>query len=242
MTKVIAHRGFSGKYPENTLIAFRKAIELKVNEIEFDVKLTKDKQLIIIHDETVDRTTNGKGKVSEMTLEEIKKLNAGKKFNKNFLNEKIPTFEETLENIPEEVELNIHAQSQPIVTKKIVSALLNYKRIKTCYMAIDSTQISLAREICPEVRLCNMKCQSNSEEYIEETKKWKCERLQFYTLAYKVTKELIKKTHSYGIFVNVFYADTEKEMKKYIEYEADAILTNYPDLLISIRNNYEEKK
>ena len=74
--KNFAHRGFSGKYPENTILAFQKALEEGVDGIELDVQLTKDGELVIIHDESVDRTTDGKGLVVSYTLEELKKLDA----------------------------------------------------------------------------------------------------------------------------------------------------------------------
>ena len=74
MTKNFAHRGFSGKYPENTMLAFRKAIELGVDGIELDVHLTKDGQLVIIHDETTNRTCGVSGQVGKMTLEELRGL------------------------------------------------------------------------------------------------------------------------------------------------------------------------
>ena len=75
--RVVAHRGFSGIYPENTEIAFRRALELGVDTIEFDLRLTYDNHLVAIHDPTVDRTSDGSGAVSELTLEEIKALDAG---------------------------------------------------------------------------------------------------------------------------------------------------------------------
>ena len=71
MTKNFAHRGFSGKYPENTLLAFEKAIEAGAEGMEFDVQLTKDGELVIIHDETIDRTSNGSGRVKDFTYEEL---------------------------------------------------------------------------------------------------------------------------------------------------------------------------
>ena len=74
MSKVFAHRGFSGRYPENTMLAFEKAVELGVDGIELDVHLSKDGELVIIHDEKVDRTCNGTGKVKDMTLAELKEL------------------------------------------------------------------------------------------------------------------------------------------------------------------------
>ena len=88
----IAHRGASFYEPENTLRAFKRAMEMGCDGIELDVRKSKDGKIVVIHDETVDRTTNGKGRVSEMTLEELKKLDAGK-------GEKIPLLEEVLQQV-----------------------------------------------------------------------------------------------------------------------------------------------
>ena len=99
-TKVIAHRGFSGIAPENTLAAFQKAIDSQFEYYELDVHKTKDDSLVVIHDATVDRTSsNGmKGKVSEMTYQELSKVRVGysNKFGNEFKNEKIPTLREAL--------------------------------------------------------------------------------------------------------------------------------------------------
>ena len=73
----IAHRGFSSRYPENTLLSFHKALELGVTNVELDLQLTFDGHLIVMHDLTVDRTTNGSGTVSDLTLNEIRELDAG---------------------------------------------------------------------------------------------------------------------------------------------------------------------
>ncbi len=248
MVKVIAHRGFSGKFPENTVLAFQKAVELNVDEIEFDVKITKDNKLVLLHDETVDRTTNGKGKVSEMNLREIKELDAGSWFNPEYKGTTIPTFEEALKNIPEAVELNIHALADSQVTEQIIFYLNKYKRVKSAYIAIDASQIPLARKLCPEIRLCNMHRQTSPNKYIigtpylEETRRLNCPILQFSTPAHEVTEDLIKKAHSYHLFVNVFYADRKEEMEKLIKYKTDAILTNYPDILISVKRRQDRNE
>ena len=84
-----------------------------------------------------------------------------------------------------------------------------------------------------------MRYQSDPEEYVEETRKLKCPILQFFSPSYKVTKELVDRAHSYGIYVNVFFADTEEEMKRLIEIKTDAILTNRPDLLIKLQDNMQ---
>ncbi len=90
MVTVIAHRGWSGKFPENTLLAFREAIRLGVPAVEFDVRTTSDGRAVVIHDTVVDRTTNGHGAVKDLTFAQIRQLNAGKE-------ERIPTLEEVLD-------------------------------------------------------------------------------------------------------------------------------------------------
>lgn len=96
MTVIIAHRGSAGTHPENTLPAFMEAVRSGADGIELDVHLTADQQLVVIHDESVDRTTDGKGLVRELTLEQIKKLDAGSWFDKKYQATKISTLQEVL--------------------------------------------------------------------------------------------------------------------------------------------------
>ena len=91
---VAAHRGWSEKYPENTMLAFRAAAELGVDQIELDVRCTADGELVVIHDATVDRTTNGHGAVADMTLSELRALDAGSWKGEEFAGANIPTLDE----------------------------------------------------------------------------------------------------------------------------------------------------
>ena len=100
--KVLGHRGCAGLEPENTILAFKRAIDLGVDLIEFDVRMTKDKKLIVIHDEKLDRTTNGIGFVKDFNFAEIRKFDAGK-------GEKIPSLEETI---------NFLKNKKPIIVMK----------------------------------------------------------------------------------------------------------------------------
>jgi glycerophosphoryl diester phosphodiesterase len=94
---LIAHRGASGHAPENTMAAFRKAVALGVNFIETDLQLTRDTRLVAIHDDTVNRTTNGHGVVHDLSLDELRKLDAGSWFGSEFTGERIPILEEILQ-------------------------------------------------------------------------------------------------------------------------------------------------
>ena len=94
--KILAHRGYSANYPENTMIAFQEAAKMAIWGVEFDVHLTKDNQLVVIHDESIDRTSTGKGYVKDMTLEELRAFDYGSWFAPEFAGQTIPTLAETL--------------------------------------------------------------------------------------------------------------------------------------------------
>ncbi len=120
---VAAHRGWCDKYPENTLEAFRAANDLGVDQIEIDVRVTKDNHLVIIHDTTVDRTTNGTGLVRDLTLAELKKLDAGSYKGAEFAGCRIPTFVEFMEYIchNETITLDIELKEYPDVVGEALS-------------------------------------------------------------------------------------------------------------------------
>lgn len=113
---VAAHRGWSAAYPENTLEAFQKALELGVDQLEFDVRITKDAELVVIHDATVDRTTDGTGKVRDLTLAQLKQLDAGVKKAPAFAGARIPTLRELLELVRNHptVTLDVELKEYPV--------------------------------------------------------------------------------------------------------------------------------
>lgn len=120
---VAAHRGWSELYPENTMLAFRKALEIGVDQIETDIRVTSDGELVCIHDDSVDRTTNGKGKVREKTLAEIRELDAGIRKSEEFKGEKIPTFIEFMELVKDHptITLDIELKEYPVGDREAIS-------------------------------------------------------------------------------------------------------------------------
>ncbi|GIW23545.1 MAG: hypothetical protein KatS3mg068_2552 [Candidatus Sericytochromatia bacterium] len=131
-TLIIAHRGFSGRYPENTLIAIEEAIRFS-DMIEIDVQLSKDNIPVVFHDSNLKRTTNVAGKLNQRTLQELKELDAGSWFSINFRNEKIPTLEEVLKIIKDRILLNIEIKKSSvfkensIIEEKILELIKKYK-------------------------------------------------------------------------------------------------------------------
>ncbi len=107
---IIAHRGFKQKYPENTLVAFQAAMDAGVEMIELDVTLSRDRKLIVIHDATLDRTTNGHGSVHDYMLEELKQLDAGSWFHPEFAGLRLPELCEVLELVDGRVITNIETK------------------------------------------------------------------------------------------------------------------------------------
>jgi glycerophosphoryl diester phosphodiesterase len=109
---IVAHRGFSSRYPENTMAAFRAAIDSDAHMIELDVNLSKDRQLVVIHDETVDRTTNGSGRVSALTGQQLGRLDAGSWFDPIFKLETIPTLDQVLAAVKGHLLVNIEIKPE----------------------------------------------------------------------------------------------------------------------------------
>ena len=108
--RVAAHRGNSKYYPENTLIGFRSALELPIDQLEIDLHMCKDGHIVMMHDHTVDRTTNGTGRVRDLTLEELKELDAGSWKGEQFAGTQIPTFIEFLEMLRDYPEMTVNVE------------------------------------------------------------------------------------------------------------------------------------
>ncbi|WP_281532188.1 glycerophosphodiester phosphodiesterase [Anaerocolumna aminovalerica] len=142
---VVGHRGVKAFYPENTMLSFRKAIELGVDGLEMDINMTKDGHLVVIHDNTVDRTTNGTGKVADFNMSEIKELDAGSHFSPEYAGERIPAFEEFLELVKnKKLLLNVEIKDyRTCVIDKTIKILEEYKLtdtyVITCFDANVTT-------------------------------------------------------------------------------------------------------
>lgn len=164
-----AHRGASVSHPENTLAAFHEAIRLGAHMIEFDVALTSDGQLVLMHDATIDRTTNGTGPVSAHTLEQLQALDVGSWKDESFAGEQIPTLQEALEIMPVNVWLNVHLKGDTRLAEETTRAIVANKRLNQAFLACGTQAADAARAIEPQILICNMDRQGNSREYAERT-------------------------------------------------------------------------
>lgn len=236
--KVVAHRGFSGRYPENTSVAFEEALKLHVDMIEFDIHLSRDNALIIVHDSTVDRTSDGAGNVRDLTLAEIKKLDAGSWMDQRFAGLRFLTLDETLEIIGGRTRMNVHIKAydhdREILTPLVVKRLEQFDIRSECFIASDDVTIKLAKTIQPEMSICNLST-APKETYIDRSRALGCMILQPGNAM--VDESLVTEAHTHGLEVNPFYADDEAEMKRLISCGVDGILTNYPDRLYEVIGN-----
>jgi len=221
-----AHRGAKETHPENTIPAFRAAINAGAQMIEFDVWLTKDNQMVVIHDPTVDRTTNGTGKVSDLTLEEIKKLDAGSRKSPDFAGEKIPTLEEVLAVMPYNIWLNVHIKGEGELPCMVARLIKQQGRLHQAFMACNATAARQAREAVPGIMICNMERQNSTEEYAEGTIQMKADFIQLLKTGQPYTSEQIKKLKANGIKINYYKADSPEEIKELLNNGIDFPLVN----------------
>jgi len=152
---ILGHRGASAHAPENTMAAFQHAIDCGADGIEFDVKLTRDKEIIIIHDLTVNRTTNGKGKVKELTLEKIRELDAGSHFSEKFRGEKIPLLKDVLVKMPPSFIINIELTNYNSMfdglAKKTANLVKDLGKAKqVVFSSFNPLNLILTKRILPE--------------------------------------------------------------------------------------------
>ncbi len=163
-----AHRGGMATHPENTLPAFREALRLGAHMIEFDLRLTRDGVVALMHDAKVDRTTDGEGRFSDRTLAELRRLDAGARKDLRFAGTRIPTFEETLSIMPPNVWLNCHLRADDAdLAAAAARAVAKAGRLHQAFLASPVAAAEAARSAVPEIMLCYMGRQANTVDYID---------------------------------------------------------------------------
>ncbi|MBC7320341.1 glycerophosphodiester phosphodiesterase [bacterium] len=226
---VIAHRGASAYAPENTFPAFELALKMGSCGIETDIHCTKDNIPVLIHDATVDRTTNGSGRVNDLTLEEIKKLDAGSWFSPEFAGTQVPTLEEFLKAFGGKTHLVLEIKDEKATEK-------TFTLVKDLGLLDDSTFISfnikVLREIIKLEPNANVGFLTNyvDEELIKMVKDSNIKQICPY--APPLTDSTVEMIRSYGLDIRVWGVDTEDVMGKMIDLGIYTMTVNFPDKLI----------
>ena len=232
--EVMAHRGDSGNAPENTLAAFRQAIEMGADWIELDVRLTKDDVLVVMHDRTVDRTTSGKGAVADMTYAEIRALDAGSWFGAAFKGERVPSLQEALELNAQHTRWNIEIKATSNTTwnpaQKVLEQVYHAGIADRCLISsfdeeallqVHTLDSSIATAIIGSGRALLDKAAVTFARMINPNKKG-------------TDASLVTEAHQRGLMVNVWPLDDPEEMRRYIDMGVDSITTNFPARLVKV--------
>ena len=247
---VCAHRGNDGTMPENTTLAWANAVKLGAEMVEMDVHRCKTGELVIMHDRTVDRTTNGKGKVSELTFAEIRALDAGYRKGKpmaGFSGVKVPTFDEAIESIPKDAKVWINCHCADNTAVEVARIIKAKGRLGQAFIAASLGAIAKAREEVPEILACNMSRPYRgidayrkpwppelSTRYALETVTNKC---QFIQLLAPCSPNDVKLMHDAGVKISYFHCEDARKVKSLAELGVDFILT---DNLRAIQAEFRE--
>jgi len=226
--RICAHRGFSTVAPENSMPAFASAIALGAEEIEFDLWRTADGKIVSCHDDTLDRVSNGSGKIYEKTYDEIKDLDFGFKFSEKFAGLKIPTFEEILKQFGGRVIMNIHIKDTKYPESyfdELVALLDKYDCRRHAYFMIsEDYSLKLMKEKYPDVKTCCGEDFGKLWQIVDRAIEQKCDKVQLFKPYFN--QEMIDKAHAHGIKCNVFWSDDPEEAQKFLDMGIDCILTN----------------
>ena len=232
---IIAHRGASGHAPENTLAAFERAVALGAGFIETDLHLTRDARFVAIHDPTLERTTNGKGNVRDSSLAEIRKLDAGLWFDREFMGQKVPTLEEIVEfgakhDVIFYLELKYEAAWG--MHHSLVGALQKSGgAARSIIISSSEPTLTALRQVDPSAMMGLIFDEANQDHTkagIELGVRQLCPQ---YSL---VTNEMVEQAHALDLQVATWTVDDAATMRAMIAAKVDGIMTNFPDRLQAV--------
>lgn len=239
----IAHRGASAHAPENTMEAFRLAKRFGADFIELDVHLTKDGHLIAMHDLTVDRTTDGTGRIRDLTLEEIKRLDAGSWFDESFKGAKVPTLEEIFQEFGTDVNYKIEIK-HPDINVGIEAALLRMletyrlmnaaRKGKVIIQSFDEACLKKLHGVVPSIPLFLLIGKNDVDKYdLEEVKKFAVGVGPNYAA---MDESFVKRARNLGLLVHPFTVNDAKTVLKLQSYGITGIITDNLELIAELAN------
>lgn len=233
----IAHRGASGDFPENTMLAFFSANDLGCDGIETDVQLTKDNVPVLIHDETVNRTTNGNGFVKDYTYSELSKLDAGINFSHKFSCETVPTLDELLnfaksENLILNLELKNSIINYPNLEEIVLSKINEYSlKDKIIISSFNHYSMKHFKDISPQVAVgllydLNLYHPEKYAKFVGVD--------ALHPSFHSLNSKIVEDSHNQNIKINTYTVNTPQDMNAMLKLNVDGIITNYPGILKKI--------
>lgn len=241
MTQIFAHRGFSALFPENTMSAFFEADKSGADGIELDVQLTKDGEIVVIHDEKVDRTSSGKGFVKDFTYKELMKLNVGKKGGKK---ERIPTIKEVFEwmksnNIICNIELKNGLIRYEGMEEKLIQLIHHFNLAeRIIFSSFNHYSIVYCYQLNPEIETAPLYSEGLYMPWIYgQSIRSKGIHPYYVTL----TDEIITKSIHSGVAVRPYTVNKEEDMKRLFHLNCSGFITDDPVLAVNIRKQIEKR-
>jgi glycerophosphoryl diester phosphodiesterase len=234
---VIAHRGASGHAPENTLAAFRKAIALGATFIETDLHLSRDARFLAIHDDTVDRTTNGRGAVRDLTLADLRRLDAGSWFGSEYAGERMPTLEEILD-FAKKNDVVFYLEIKPGGSwggeHALIGALRESGEIaRTVILSFDSAILATIRQIEPTV-MTGLLFEGQIEAPLERA--LEIGARQLVVRGDLVTPGMIGDAHKKDVQVVCWTVNHPAHMRLLMAAGVDGMISDYPDRVLATLN------
>lgn len=243
MTEIFAHRGASGYVPENTMPAFLLASEQGADGVELDVQLSKDGEVVVIHDETLDRVSGISGYVRDYSLKELKEFSFDNGM-ESYKGVRIPTLEEVLEcmkthNMKVNIELKTGIFWYPGIEEKVRDVVRNMNMEQNViYSSFNHYSIQKVKHLCPDAETAYLYSDVilNVDQYARQT------GVQgLHPAVYHIKMDdFDKKYRECGMKVRIWTVNEEKDMKQFIQEGYDAIITNYPDKAVRIRDGIKE--
>lgn len=236
---VIAHRGASAYYPENTMSAFKGAVAMNAEMIEIDIQLSKDGIPVVFHDKKLNDHSSGKGSLSDFTLEELKELDAGSWFHKSFSNQKIPTLEEVLEFAAGNIALNIEIKSEAVtndpkggIEEKSLRLINQYgMENHVLFSSFDYRAIAHLRALDPEIPTALLYSRRRSGRLLPHILVNQYHASAFNCSFRQLSKRWINDLNKNKIPFFIYTVDARKKMRKVIKAGARGIFSNKPDVL-----------
>lgn len=234
----IAHRGSSGAYPENTRLAFEKAIGAGIDIIELDCQLSKDGHVVVFHDDRLGRTARVRGSVKAKTLKQLRKLDVGAWFKKSFKGERILTLEEVMGVVAGKVDLILDLKTFPRsplgIELKILFILSHYQYLeRTMLSSFDYSSLRRLRELAPEARLGILYGVGMKDNPFQMARE-----LQAFSLQAQkdlVTPAFLDRAKQVGLKTLVWTVNEVTEMEKFLSLGVDGIISDFPEKFWKIR-------
>lgn len=237
---LLAHRGFSGNYPENSPLAFRMAVEKTgVDGIESDVHISKDGKLVIFHDATVERTSNGTGYIKDQTYEELLQLDIGAWKSPEFAGEHIWTLDQLLDFCDEtKMLLNLELKNYEVfyegLEQRVIDAVRAHKMLDRVFVSsFNHISMQTFKVLCPEMEtgLLYDKPYLDMDRYIERSN---ADNMHPRYMLLQYQPELMELFHGRGMNVNTWTVNDEETMRDMMARGVDCIISNHPDLLCRV--------